>query len=142
MNKEIVAYKPVEAVISDLTARYRGVVYDVTTTDGMADAKAGYREINGYSITLEKAREKEKAESLAYGRFVDSEAKRISAPLDALRLPIKAMIETETKRLEREREAAVKAEQERIEAEALAKKEAEERQLAKAWDLLASVRAA
>lgn len=126
----IVAYTPTEAALVDLAQKYQNVVYDVTTPDGMASAKAAYKDINSHSITLEKAREKEKAESLAYGRFVDSEAKRIAERLDALRLPIKTMIEAETKRVEREREEAVRKEAERIAAEEKARKDAEEAKLA------------
>lgn len=127
---EIVAYKPTEAVLADLASRYKGAVFDVTTIQGMQEAKAAYRDINEHSLTLERARVAEKAASLAYGKFVDSEARRISEKLDSLRLPIKDQIEAETKRIEREREAAIKAEQERIEAEQRAKREAEEKKLA------------
>lgn len=126
MTKEIVAYNATKAALADLTARYQGLVFEVTTSKGMADAKAAYKEINTHSITLENARKREKAESLEYGRFVDSEAKRIDDQLEAIRLPIKAQIETETKREEREREAKIAAEAERIAAEERARKEAEE----------------
>lgn len=126
----IVSYTPTEAALVELTAKYKNVVYDVITPDGMADAKAAYKDINAHSITLEKAREKEKAESLAYGRHVDAEAKRIAERLDFLRLPIKAQIETETKRAEREREEAVRKEAERLAAEQKAIKDAEEAKMA------------
>jgi hypothetical protein len=130
MNTEIAAYKPTEAVLADLASKYKGLVFDVKTEQGMADAKAAYKDINYHNNALEEARVKEKAESLAYGRFVDAEAARIRGQLDALRLPIKEQIESETKRLEREREAAIKAEMERQAAEERAKKEAEERRMA------------
>lgn len=126
----IVAYSATEAALADLAAKYKDVVYDVTVPTGMTEAKAAYKDINSHSITLEKAREKEKAESLAYGRRVDAEAKRIADQLDVLRLPIKAQIETETKRAEREREEAVRKEAERIAAEEKARKDAEEAKLA------------
>ena len=130
MTTEIVSYSATEAAIAGLTARYKNVVFDVATSQGMGDAKTSYKEINTHSITLESARVKEKAESLAYGRKVDSEAKRIADQLDALRFPIKAMIETETKREEREREAKVQAEIERLVVEERARKEAEEKRMA------------
>lgn len=130
MSTEIAVFKPTEAVIADLTARYAMVVFDVTTIDGMQDAKKAYKEINGHSIVLEKAREAEKAASLTYGRKVDAEAKSIAEKLDALRPPIKSMIEVETKREEREREEKIAAEKAKIEAEELAKKQAEEKKLA------------
>ena len=130
MNTEIAAYNPTKAALVDLAARYKGLVFEVTTPKGMAEAKAAYKDINQHSIALEAARKREKEESLAYGRWVDSEAKRISEQLDVLRLPIKDQIETETKREERERQAAIKAEQDRILAEQAAAKAAEEKRMA------------
>ena len=130
MSKEIISYNPTKAAIADLTARYKGLVFDVTTSNGMAEAKAAYKEINAHRIALENARKKEKAESLEYGRFVDSEAKRIDEQLEALRLPIKEQIETETKREEREEAAKVEAERLRILAEQEAAKKAEEARMA------------
>jgi len=129
-NQEISVFKATEAELADLESKYTGVVFDVTDDEVMADAKAAYKDINSRSITLEKARKKEKAESLAYGKFVDSEAKRISSRLDALRLPIKGAIDEEVNRAERERQAAVEAERSRIEAEEIAAKQAEEKRLA------------
>ena len=51
MTTEIASYKSTEAVISDLTARYAKVVFDVTKHEGMTDAKKAYKEINSHSIT-------------------------------------------------------------------------------------------
>lgn len=146
MTTEIVAYQSTEAVVADLTARYAKVVFDVAKPDGMRDAKSAYKEINTHSITLEAARVKEKADSLTYGRKVDAEAKRIADKLDALRLPIKGMIETETKREEREREEKIRVETERVAAELAAAKAAEEKRMAAerakiAGDLLALAQA-
>lgn len=130
MNTEIASYSPVKAAISALTLSYKGLVFEVATPKGMADAKAAYKDINQYSIKLEAARTQEKAESLAYGRFIDSEAKRISEQLDALRIPIKEQIETETKREQREKEEAMRLAAEKFKAEEQAKKDAEEAHMA------------
>lgn len=126
---EVVAYSPIQAALGDLANKYAKAVFDVSTPQGLVRAKESYKDINQYSIKLENARQKEKAASLAYGRFVDSEARRIADRLDALRLPIKEQIETETKRAQREEEARKKAEEERIADEERAKKEAEEKRL-------------
>lgn len=141
MTQEITVYKPVEAALADLSSRYKGLVFDVVNPDGMQQAKAAYKDINSYSVTLEKARTTEKAESLAYGRRVDSEAKRIADQLDALRLPIKNQIEAETKRAEREREEKMQAELARLDAEERAKKAAEEKRLADERAAIAAERA-
>lgn len=122
----IIAYSATEAALTDLAAKYKGVVYDVTTTDGMADAKAARNEIRAHRITLEKAREKEKAESLAYGRFVDSEAKRISDRIAELETPIAAMIDAEVNKAKLAEEAAKRAMIERAAAEEAARKRIEE----------------
>jgi chemotaxis protein histidine kinase CheA len=129
-QQEVVAYNPVKAALADLTHRYGKVVFDVTTPSGMSTAKAAYKDINSFSIMLENARVKEKAESLQYGRFIDSEAKRIADQLDALRLPIKNQIDEVAKREQREREAAIEAEKRRILAEQEAARVAEERRMA------------
>lgn len=128
--QEVVSYNPIKAALNDLAQRYKKVVFDVSTQQGMAVAKAAYKDINQYSVALENARVKEKADSLAYGRFVDAEAKRIAEQLDALRLPIKEQIDEVAKREQREREAAIKAEQDRILAEQAAAKAAEEKRMA------------
>lgn len=128
-STEVVAYSPIEAALGGLAQKYTNLVFDVSTSQGLVRAKEAYKDINQYSIKLEAARQKEKAASLAYGRFVDSEAKRIAERLDALRFPIKEQIETETKRAQREEEARKKAEEERIAADERAKKEAEEKRM-------------
>lgn len=127
---EIVSYNPIKAAIAELSFAYSGLVFDVSTPKGMADAKAAYKDINQYNIKLEALRTKEKAESLTYGRLVDSEARRISDQLDAIRLPIKEQIETETKREQREKEEAMRLAAERFKAEEQAKKDAEEARMA------------
>lgn len=141
MTTEIVSYRPTEAVVADLAAKYAKVVFDVTVPSGMNAAKLAYKDINTHSITLEAARVKEKAESLAYGRKVDSEAKRIADQLDALRLPIKAQIETETKRAEREAAEKAQAEIDRIAAEQAAFKAAEEKRMAEERAAIAKAQA-
>lgn len=142
MNNEIAAYKPTEAAVAGLVARFKDVVFDVATVDGLADAKGAYKEVNSHSIILEKGREKEKADSLAHGRYVDSEAKRISEQLDGLRLPIKAQIEVETKREERRIEQVKADAVARMEAEAKALKDAEEAKMAEARAEIAKQQAA
>lgn len=102
MTTEIKAYSATEAAIADLATKYKDVVYDTATETGLTLAKEAYKDINRHSIILENTRVAEKAASLEYGRKLDAEAKRIADQLDALRLPIKTMIEVETKRAKRE----------------------------------------
>ncbi len=130
MTTEIVAYSETKAALATLAQKYKDVVYDTSKPDQLNLAVAAYKDINAHSIILEKARVKEKADSLAYGKRVDSEAREISDQLDALRLPIKTMIETETKRAEREKAAKEQAEREAAELAAREAREAEERKMA------------
>lgn len=109
---EIVAYSKTENALAELRTKYSAVVFDVKSTNGMGAAKEARAELRSYRVDLEKVRVSEKAESLAYGRLVDSEAKRITAELEKLEEPIDDMIKAEEKR-----KADEKAEKERIEKE-------------------------
>lgn len=109
---EIVAYNKTEQALAELRTKYSAVVFDVKSTKGMGAAKEARAELRTYRVDLEKVRVLEKAESLAYGRLVDYEAKRITAELEKLEDPIDDMIKVEEKR-----KADEKAEKERIEKE-------------------------
>ena len=115
--KNVVAeYKRVEDGMSALAERHAGVVYDVTTRDGMKAAKAARGEIRDVRLALEERRKEAKAPLLALGKFVDSRAKDLTARLIALEDPIALQIEHEQKREQREIEAREQAERERIAA--------------------------
>ena len=73
--------------------------------EALAQAKEGRKELAKFRTRLEGARKEAKAESLAYGRLVDSEAARIQAIATPLELAYAAPIEVEEKRLEAIREA-------------------------------------
>lgn len=130
VTTEIVAFDSTAQVLNDLTRRHSQTVYDVTTADGMDSAKSAYKEINAHSIALEKARKKEKESVLTRGRLIDSEAKKISTELDALRLPIKDLIDQEEDRQKELFEAKLQAERDAIAAEEAARKAAEQKILA------------
>lgn len=132
LTHAIAEYDPIEAVIADLTARHKGVLFDVTQPSGMKAAKAAAKDIAQYRIALEKKRVDLKADVLERGRLIDGEAKRISAQLAALEDPIVEQIKAEERREQKVREAAILAEQERLAAEERARKEAEAAELARA----------
>lgn len=138
---EIASYSPTKAALAQLASKYTGLVFDVTKPEGMRDAKEAKKEIAVHRITLEKARVAEKAEALEYGRYVDSEAKKISEQLAALEDPITAQIEVETKREQREREEKVRLEVERLAKEEADRKAAEEARLAAERAEIAKARA-
>lgn len=129
---EIVEYSATEAALSELAGKYKGVLFDCTTREGMATAVDGRAELRGLRVALDKTRKEIKEPALRRTQLIDSEARRITAALEALENPIDAQIKKEQERKEFLRTAAIRAEQERLAAEERAKKEAEERQLAEA----------
>ena len=131
MSMEIVEYKPIEAAIAKIQ-RLKGVVYEVTTSKGMEEAKADQREAAQVRIALEKTRVKLKEDVLERGRNIDGQAKPLFERVAEIENPIKEQIETQTKREEREEAARVEAERLRIVAEQEAAKKAEEARMAEA----------
>lgn len=115
----IAEYTETAAALAELSSRYRGVVFDVSTGKGMTEAKAARAELRTYRVNLEKKRVEIKAPALERCRAIDSEAKRITAELSALEDPIDETIKAEEQRKEREREAREAAERERQEARLL-----------------------
>jgi colicin import membrane protein len=104
------------AGLADLSKRFKGVIYDVTTAKGMTEAKAARKEIAGPRIEVEKIRKAAKAPILELGRKLDAEAKRITEELQALEGPIDQQITAEENRIKAEREAALQAERDRVAA--------------------------
>jgi len=125
----IIEYEPIAAALASVE-KYRGLVCDVTTPKGMAEAKAAHREVAALRIALDKTRKKVKEDVLARGKLIDGEANRIFAMIAAIEDPIKSQIDAEEQRAERERVAAIDAEQVRLAAEEAARKKAEEEKLA------------
>jgi hypothetical protein len=125
----IVEYNPITSALASVE-KYRGLVCDVTTPKGLAEAKAAHREVAALRIALEKTRKKVKEDVLARSKLIDGEANRIFALIAAIEDPIKAQIDAEENRIEAARLAAIEAEKQRLEAEERARKEAEENRLA------------
>jgi colicin import membrane protein len=130
MTTEIAEYSKTEAALADLEQKYKGVVFDVTTAEGMQTARKGRAEIRKYRTSLEDLRKAIKAPALRRCQVIDEEARRITGALLLLETPIDEQIKKEEERKEFERNAAVRAEEERLAAEERARKEAEERRLA------------
>lgn len=138
----IVEYSETEAALASLSAKYKGVVFDVTTREGMQAAKESRKVLAGYRIALEKKRVEIKAPALKRSQEIDTEARRITRELEALENPIASQIYNEEQKAQLALEAKVRAEQERIAAEERARKEAEEAKLAAERAELAQRRAA
>ena len=131
MTTEIVEYKPTEAAIADIQ-RFKGMVVDVSTPNGLAEGKAVARQIAAVRIALDKTRKKLKEDVLERGRQIDGQAKPLFARVAEIEDPINAQLEAKAKAEEREREEKIEAERLRILAEQQAAKEAEEKRMAEA----------
>lgn len=111
-------YNPIEQGIALMLEKHGHVLTNppVVTNDpaALAITKAGRQELVKFRTALEKARKAEKAESLAYGRLVDSEAARIQAFADPLELAYDRVIVAEENRLEAIRQQELEAERLRI----------------------------
>lgn len=114
MTTAIQEYSKTDAALADLAGRFKGVVFDVTTTAGMQSARIARAELRGYRVDLEKTRVEIKAPALERCRLIDAEAKRISSVLTGLEDPIDAQIKSEEKRKEREAMERAMVEQRRI----------------------------
>lgn len=115
----IAEYSPTAHALAELRTKYLDVVFDVTTGKGMEQAKKARAELREHRVGLEKERVRIKAPALERCRQIDSEAKRITAELEALETPIDEQIKAEEER--KAREKAERERQERARQEALQK---------------------
>lgn len=113
---QIAEYSRTAAALALLRQRLAGVVYDVTTTAGMAAARKDRAEVRDLRTSLEKERVRIKAPALERCKLIDAEAKTITAELEALEDPIDAQIKAEERRKEEEKQAKINAEFARVEA--------------------------
>lgn len=114
MTTQITEYSKTDAALADLASRFKGVVFEVATREGMSAAIKARAEVRGYRVELEKVRVEIKAPALERCRLIDSEAKRIKDALEALEVPIDQQIKLEETRKERERAEREAAEAARI----------------------------
>lgn len=112
---QIQEYNQTAAALSELRTRYARK-YDVSTTSGMAEAKAARAAVRGYRVALEKTRVEIKAPALERTRLIDAEARRITAELMAIEEPIDTAIKAEEQRKIEDKAAKERAEAERVEA--------------------------
>ena len=130
-NTKLVKYEPTDAAIAELKTRLDATLIDCRTPQGYEAARRGIGECRALRVAVEKKRVALKADALEYGRRVDSEAKRITAMLEAIEDPLQAKkdaIDNEKKRIAQEAEekrlAAIRAEEERLIAVAKAERDA------------------
>ncbi len=120
----IVEYSVSDAAIEQLRARYTGLT--IQSTADYERVRGGIGEVRDIRVQVEKTRVELKADALAYGRKVDTEAKRITNLLLEIEEPLKiekAKVDDEKARVKREKEEAERA---AIAAELKTKLDAEE----------------
>ena len=120
MTTAIQEYSATDAALSELASKYKGVLFDCSTADGMNTAIKGRAEIRNYRVVLEKMRKEIKEPALRRSQLIDSEARRITAELEALENPIDAQIKREQERKELERAWVEGEGKEKADSEALA----------------------
>jgi len=109
----LVEFSKVAAGIAALKAKYHGVLYPVSTTQGMQDARDARAAVREPRLDVERIRISAKRPLLDLGRKLDAEAARITAELEAIEAPIAQQIKSEESRKEAERKAKAEAEERR-----------------------------
>lgn len=114
----VAEYNTIAAGIAMMLEKHGKVLTDPPVVTGNATAlatvKASRQELVKFRTKLEKKRVEVKAEALAFGRRVDSEAKRLQAIADPLEAAYDAIVTAEEDRLEKIRQAELEAERQRI----------------------------
>ena len=122
-----VKYSVTDAIIQELADKYLPLKIDgITDKSGLSIVHEARMEVKGYRLDVERTRKNLKEDSLAWGRRVDSEAKRITAKLE----PIEGHLEAEENR--------IKAELERVQEE---KRQAQAKKMQDRMDALNAVKA-
>ena len=113
METALASFSPADAAIEAMAARFMPLLIDgIEDKVGLKVVHEARMEVRGHRIQVDKTRVALKAESLAWGRTVDSEAKRLTALLAPVEEHLKeqeAIIDREKSRLKAEREAKIKA---------------------------------
>ena len=105
---KIAAYNDFRSQIEDLRKQSDSLVFDYTDKKGEKAARSHIYKLRQSKAAVEDVRKKEKAESLEYGRRVDSEAKPLIAEFEAMIAVHQAPID-EIKHIEEDRVAGHKA---------------------------------
>jgi hypothetical protein len=104
-----------DRVIAELTQKYQGVIFDVSTRKGLTGAKEARKEIREPRYVIENLRKAGKKPILELGRQLDGRAKEMTERLLTLEAPVHDVIVEEETRAERERQAKIEAELARVE---------------------------
>lgn len=122
-NNTVTSLSPIESFqhLELVAARdlmpLREKVYDLTTEQGMAEAKADLKLVTSWQTRFDDLRKATKDEPYKLCQLIDREAKRIADPIDQnVKAPLKAKITAEENRLAEIDARRVKAIRDKIEA--------------------------
>ena len=87
-STSVAEYNPIAAGLAIVRQRYANVAWDLKTTKGNAEARAARKELVTLRVSLEAKRVELKAPVLERAKLIDSEAKRITAELLKIEMPI------------------------------------------------------
>lgn len=108
-------YNVADLGIAEMEKQFSGlVIKDMKDTEGYKAVSSAISFVRTKRLQVEKTRKELKADSLNYGRIVDSEAKRIQALIE----PIESRLQGEKDRIDNEKEQ-IRLEKERKEQELL-----------------------
>jgi hypothetical protein len=113
VSKALANIDAVRAGLAQLRERYAWIVYEVTTTAGMDEAKAARLAIREPRYSVERIRKAAKKPILDLGKKLDAQAARIEAELLEIEQPIHEQIANEEARKDHERQARIDAEMKR-----------------------------
>ncbi len=103
-NQGIAVYDEFRSQLAALKEGNAKLVFDYEDPKGNKEARSHVYKLRQTKAAVDKARQKEKAASLEYGRRVDSEAKEIAAEIDAMievhAKPLEAIEERERQRVQ------------------------------------------
>ena len=89
----ITVFNEFETGLATLEATNETKVFDMTTSDGVADCRAWHKKLRKATNALDKIRKDAGAEYLRLGREVNAEAKTIQVRLDVMELPHKTALD-------------------------------------------------
>lgn len=112
---QIVEYGITDAALQELKSKF-SLVPDSSTDKGYADIKSALKIISPYRTGIEAKRKELKAESLARGRLIDAEAKRITTAILEIESPFKLEKQKRDDELKAIEQAKLDAEAEHIAA--------------------------
>lgn len=116
VNEALTEFEKVSAGLIDLTKRHANVIYPVTTTKGMEDAKAARKEIRDVRYAVQRAEKAASDELNSIKRNVKDRAKQIITVLKPLEDAVDGQITAEDERCAEEKRKREEAEVARVAA--------------------------